>query len=203
MKTDTKTRILNAIRAHQLPPLEHPGVNGPWITYPDRVQQFSDLVEGIGGRTIVVAQRDEISGHLESLPQYREAGQIVSHVAGVGTSTVDAAALKRPHDVRHVEFAIVEGELGVAENGAIYVPAERLRVRSLLFLTQHLALVLESRLLVSNMHEAYARLAVSESPFGVFVAGPSKTADIEQSLVIGAHGSRSLTVFLISDAARG
>jgi L-lactate dehydrogenase complex protein LldG len=31
----------------------------------------------------------------------------------------------------------------------------------------------------------------------VFVAGPSKTADIEQSLVIGAHGPKSLTVLLI------
>ncbi|MHB1178032.1 MAG: LUD domain-containing protein [Daejeonella sp.] len=29
------------------------------------------------------------------------------------------------------------------------------------------------------------------------MAGPSKTADIEQSLVIGAHGARSMTIFLL------
>ena len=33
--------------------------------------------------------------------------------------------------------------------------------------------------------------------YGIFIAGPSKTADIEQSLVIGAHGARSMTVFLM------
>ncbi|MGB5382965.1 MAG: LUD domain-containing protein, partial [Lutimonas sp.] len=31
----------------------------------------------------------------------------------------------------------------------------------------------------------------------VFISGPSKTADIEQSLVIGAQGALSLTVFII------
>jgi L-lactate dehydrogenase complex protein LldG len=35
--------------------------------------------------------------------------------------------------------------------------------------------------------------------FATFIAGPSKTADIEQSLVLGAHGPRSLIVFLIDE----
>ncbi len=47
------------------------------------------------------------------------------------------------------------------------------------------------------MHEAYERLHFDGPRFGAFISGPSKTADIEQSLVIGAHGPRSLTVFLI------
>ncbi len=47
------------------------------------------------------------------------------------------------------------------------------------------------------MHEAYERIDLLQTGFGLFLAGPSKTADIEQSLVIGAHGARSLTVFLM------
>jgi L-lactate utilization protein LutC len=35
--------------------------------------------------------------------------------------------------------------------------------------------------------------------FATFIAGPSKTADIEQSLVLGAHGPRSMTVFLLDE----
>ena len=47
------------------------------------------------------------------------------------------------------------------------------------------------------MHEAYQKIGNSEYGFGSFIAGPSKTADIEQSLVLGAHGARGLTVFLM------
>jgi L-lactate dehydrogenase complex protein LldG len=47
------------------------------------------------------------------------------------------------------------------------------------------------------MHQAYERIGNQEYGFGTFIAGPSKTADIEQSLVLGAHGARGLTVFLM------
>jgi L-lactate dehydrogenase complex protein LldG len=47
------------------------------------------------------------------------------------------------------------------------------------------------------MHEACARVAAGPKEYGLFIAGPSKTADIEQALVIGAHGARSCTVFVV------
>jgi L-lactate dehydrogenase complex protein LldG len=47
------------------------------------------------------------------------------------------------------------------------------------------------------MHQAYQQIDVASSGFGSFIAGPSKTADIEQSLVIGAHGPRSMTLFML------
>jgi L-lactate dehydrogenase complex protein LldG len=57
--------------------------------------------------------------------------------------------------------------------------------------------VVSSRELVNDMHEACARVASLPRGYGLFIAGPSKTADIEQALVIGAHGARSCTVFVV------
>ncbi|MEZ6068541.1 MAG: LUD domain-containing protein [Planctomycetaceae bacterium] len=70
-------------------------------------------------------------------------------------------------------------------------------VRTLYFISQHIAIVVPAAAIVSNMHQAYDRVDVTRHRFGTFLSGPSKTADIEQSLVIGAHGARSLTCFLV------
>ena len=69
--------------------------------------------------------------------------------------------------------------------------------RALPFICQHLVIVLPIKKLVPTMHQAYQSIDVSANGFGTFIAGPSKTADIEQALVIGAHGARSLVVYLL------
>ncbi len=93
-----------------------------------------------------------------------------------------------------VEVLEIDGEFGVAENGAIWLTEEALPHRVAPFICQHL--VINVSKIVPNMHAAYAELNKPNSNFGLFLAGPSKTADIEQSLVIGAHGARSLTVVI-------
>ena len=53
-------------------------------------------------------------------------------------------------------------------------------------------------LFVNNMHEAYARFDMDPNyNLGTFISGPSKTADIEQALVMGAQAARGVTVILL------
>jgi L-lactate dehydrogenase complex protein LldG len=93
-----------------------------------------------------------------------------------------------------VDLAILRARLGVAENGAMWLSEREMVHRVLPFITQHLILLVDPGTIVATMHDAYRQVDIAETGFGLFVAGPSKTADIEQSLVIGAHGPRSLTV---------
>ncbi|SNR72034.1 Uncharacterised ACR, YkgG family COG1556, partial [Lutibacter agarilyticus] len=70
-------------------------------------------------------------------------------------------------------------------------------IRVLPFIANDLVIVLDKTAICQHLHEAYALTSKRERTFGVFIAGPSKTADIEQCLVVGAQGAMSLTVVLI------
>ncbi|SDA75736.1 L-lactate dehydrogenase complex protein LldG [Algoriphagus alkaliphilus] len=102
-----------------------------------------------------------------------------------------------PHELEDLGLAILDGQFGVAENGAIWLEDTNLGLRALPFITEHLVIVLDRSKLVETMHQGYDLVGNAHSGFGLFIAGPSKTADIEQSLVIGAHGAKSLRVVLV------
>jgi len=110
-------------------------------------------------------------------------------------SPLDINSISHPAELKGVEMGIIRGAFGVAENGAIWIPEELMKVRALPFIVVHLVVVVSPADLVGDMHAAYKRLGQAPG-FGVFIAGPSKTADIEQSLVIGAHGPKKMTVVL-------
>jgi L-lactate dehydrogenase complex protein LldG len=170
---------------------------GNWVQYSDPFQQFADVLAAVGGQCVVVPNAAAADAYLEGVAEYVSARKRCSLVPGVGTSSFDVGAVADPHELHDVDFAVLAGELAVAENGAVWVTDEGMTQRVLHFLPQHLALVVSGEQIVHNLHEAYERIAVGHTPFGAFVSGPSKTADIEQALVIGAHGARSLTVMLI------
>jgi L-lactate dehydrogenase complex protein LldG len=58
--------------------------------------------------------------------------------------------------------------------------------------------VLQRNARVPYMHHAYQGInAAGDYGFSLFIADPSKAADIEQPLVLGAHRPKMMTVFLI------
>ncbi|MDR1758113.1 MAG: LUD domain-containing protein [Bacteroidales bacterium] len=97
-----------------------------------------------------------------------------------------------------IDTALFAGRFAVAENGAIWLEDEDLPQRVLPFITQKLVLQIHVSKVVDTMQEAYQQISLQNTGFGVFISGPSKTADIEQSLVYGAHGARELTVIMLS-----
>jgi L-lactate dehydrogenase complex protein LldG len=199
--TTSRDEILSRIRARQWEGPAAPDLNLDWTRYDDPQHQFAEVLKGVGGRCVVVNSIEEACADLRHFEPFATAKKTVTCVPGVGRSTFDLAAVTDPHQLEDVDFAVLPGELAVAENAAVWVTDEAAPERVLFFLPQHLALVVPAANLVHNMHEALARVDPARRAFGCFISGPSKTADIEQSLVIGAHGARSLTVFLIDPAA--
>lgn len=197
MAETSKHTILQALRGRAWPATELPPALRRGIEYADPRQQFCDSLKGVGGNAVLLTGEDQLPAALDNLDVYRSARKICSTIPGLPRANVTAAAIDDPHHFADVDLFVARGEFAVAENGAVWITDAGLRHRVLFFLAQHLALVVPAAAIVSNMHQAYERLSFVEPRFGAFISGPSKTADIEQSLVIGAHGARSLTVFLV------
>jgi L-lactate dehydrogenase complex protein LldG len=65
------------------------------------------------------------------------------------------------------------------------------------FITQQLVVIVKKEDIVATMHDAYDVIADADYGYAAFIAGPSKTADIAQSLALGAHGPKGMTVFIL------
>jgi L-lactate dehydrogenase complex protein LldG len=152
------------------------------------------VLEQVGGESTVREPGSDLSEIIRR--RYPDADRIVSTVDEPPISTFVVAAETPPADLVEVEVAIVRGRFGVAENAAVWVDDERLPHRALPFVVEHLVLLLSTSDIVTNMHAAYGALGGHRPGYGMFVSGPSKTADIEQSLVIGAQGPRSVLAIL-------
>ncbi len=194
---NSREQMLNALRrnAPPLAPLPEPPVG---IVYPDLEAQFAEAFTAVGGKFFRVKNSLEASAELSKSEAYVNAEGIISLAPGVGTSNIEVSSLSRPHDLEGLDVAVLPAEFGVAENGAVWIPGSTLGPQRAIFvIAQHLVLVLSEYQIVNTMHEAYERIRIERPGFGLFISGPSKTADIEQSLVIGAHGPRSCTLFLV------
>jgi L-lactate dehydrogenase complex protein LldG len=173
------------------------------ITYADPEKQFAEVFTSVGGKFVRVASLAEVNTELEKFESYTQARKIASLIPDIGRANVDLAALKDPHELEGIDVAIIAGEFGVAENGAVWVPGSTLAPhRAIFVVAQHLVLVVPAGQIVHNMQEAYDRIRFERPGFGIFISGPSKTADIEQALVIGAHGARSCSLFLVGEGPK-
>ena len=192
---ESRARILENIRKAEVPFKPLPTLS-PGAVIEDLIAAFSEVLVSIGGRVFLVRDHDEIAHQVSTL--FSNQQRILSVVPGLPWHAPKFS--DDPHDLQDVDLAIIQGHLAVAENGAVWVTDLLMGDRSLPFIAQHLALVVPTKNVVATLSEAYDRIEGQSFEFGTFIAGPSKTADIEQSLVLGAHGPKSLTVYLVSQA---
>jgi L-lactate dehydrogenase complex protein LldG len=157
-------------------------------------QKFCEILESIGGKVVEITSLHEISRYVTE--RFPGMNRIITTIPDLPWYVPQFK--QDPHSFEDVDLTVLKGHFGVAENGAVWVTEGLMGDRSTPFISQHLAMVIAKSDIIPTLHEAYDRITSISYDFGIFIAGPSKTADIEQSLVLGAHGPKSMTVFLMA-----
>ena len=187
--------ILNSVKKNKPETLPLPDINEEaFKEIIDLKETFKNNVDLVGGNIFEI---DKQTIDAEIKTKYPDKANIISTTSKSNLGTVEIDKSTDPHNLENIDLAIIEGDLGVSENGAIWVTANSSIVRVLPFITNDLVIILDKDELCLHMLEAYDKIAERDRNFGVFISGPSKTADIEQCLVVGAHGAMSLTVLLV------
>lgn len=162
--------------------------------YADPLQQFMEISEKVGGRAICVEDGQDINELIRSL--YPEAAEIASNLTEITIATRNPDTVAEAQDLNGTDLAVLKGELGVAENGCIWIP-QTMKEKAVCFIAEYLVILLDRKAIVNNMHEAYSHMEMNEYGYGCFISGPSKTADIAQALVMGAQAARGVTVLIL------
>lgn len=189
-----KEDILAKLRAsagesHDMPPLDDLDP----IAWPDPVPQFVSITEKVGGKALLLPPGADVDAVIRAL--FPEAERIASHLPEIASATCNPDTAASAGDLDGVDVGVVRGEIGVAENGCVWVP-QTMKEKAVCFICEHLVILLPREGIVNNMHEAYKRITFNDYGYGTFISGPSKTADIAQVLVMGAQAARSVTVLV-------
>ena len=191
----SRDKILQTIATNQPELVALPTIDvDTVISYDDNYSQFKKVLEGIGGKVERIANLSMLQ---EKLTEDQATGNLILNTLPEIGTVNELDFLQSSFELERLEKAYLRGTLGVAENGAIWLFESQMKNRLLPFICQHLILVINLEDIVPTMHHAYQKIDIAKEGFGAFIAGPSKTADIEQSLVIGAHGARTATIYVL------
>lgn len=191
----SKQDILGRIRAGIRERYEMPSLADLQATvFPDPQEAFITASLAAGSKVVEISPSSDINATVREL--FPDAKVIASNLPEINIATINPDTVGSAQELNGTDVGIIRGSFGVAENGCIWIP-QAMKEKAVCFISENLVILLPKTEIVNNMHEAYRRVNLGDFGYGTFISGPSKTADIAQTLVMGAQAARSVTVLLV------
>jgi L-lactate dehydrogenase complex protein LldG len=219
-KQSILTAIRRGLKRGALPPDQAAMLHGRLAQHPrhliparsrlpaaGQIELFVRNVEREFGSVVRVADLDEVPGVVvDYLAAQNLPGRVVmAPHPELQAIQWSARPLLEVHEGRAQgsdAVSVQHGFAGIAETGTLMLPSAPERPVTLNLLAETEIVVLRSSAIVGAYEEGWDRLRaeIGEMPRNVmFITGPSRSADIEQTLELGAHGPRRLHVVLVED----
>lgn len=112
-------------------------------------------------------------------------------------SVTDIPAADRKNKLANIVVSVVDAAYAVADIGSLVIQYPKVKTIIPYFLADHVIALVDEKQIVANQFQLFDTISTDEAKEMVFMTGPSRTADIEKVLILGAHGPRRLTVIVL------
>jgi len=208
----SKDNILGKLRRNTRETYDMPDLSFKKLTFADPVAEYIKQTTTTAGAKLIEAKEgDDLSELIRQA--YPDAKVVSTNVSGITAEGLSKAygrpvellspdTVETAQQLDGTDVGVLQGGVACAENACVWIP-QTMKERAVCFISEYLVILVSRSNIVSNMHQAYKWLediqgsAQGDVPYGTFISGPSKTADIEQSLVYGAQAACGVTVILM------
>ena len=161
---------------------------------------FSDTLHALSGTCIVSDSEEQALQEIRSILGSHTAYCTQTELA----QTLTKAAIQTNSDelfAETAEFSITTCDALSARTASVIISSQTLHGRKAISAPEtHIVLAYETQLRV-DLPEAFALIPRETLPSQITtITGPSRTADIEKTLVLGAHGPKNLVVVIVKNA---
>jgi L-lactate dehydrogenase complex protein LldG len=178
-------------------------------SFEEQLAAFRKNAAGLNAGFHVLNHRDELKSRLLELRAAESWKKIASHggeLTGFATLALGLPVLRTDssYDANELEkcaAGITECDALIAQTGSVLVTNRSAGGRALSVLPPHHIVLARREQLLRDLPAAFELL---KQKYGAnypsmmsFITGPSRTGDIERILVLGAHGPKRLTIFLL------
>ena len=217
---DARREILHAIRTNlgSSPPVQSSpspeGRGGQGVRTPEgrggqevRIKHFTEQLAAVGAHCTTVRSETEAAVALARILTGAGARRVVGSdaplvqrmLAAVGNDIViDRLERLSRDELFACDAGVTTAQWGIADTGTLVLESARERSRLLSLVPPIHVAVLSMRCICESLGDALARLSVASHAI-TFITGPSRTSDIELTLVVGVHGPQTVHVLLMEE----
>lgn len=205
---NTEAELRAHIAAHRRNPVP---ARAAALDHPAQVDLFVTMAEEVQA---TVARVDSLAAVPEAVARFLSAENLAAELVMASDPRLDAIPwedrpllrIRRGRAAAEDKVSLTTCQAAVAETGSLMLISGPQTPTTLNFLPDTHIVLVHAGEVVATYEDAWDRLRGNRSetlPRTVnFITGPSRTADIEQHIELGAHGPRRLHIVLVEDRQR-
>ena len=211
--SETRARILDRLRANRPATTTAPSTYSKPLGWnrAQRIAAFTERMQAVHGEVHQVARgawADWLQHELPARGLHRVLvgnGAIGNTLSDVSSAELDIRRYEQPIEdwkpelFNAVDVSVTSTRCGLAESGSLVLWPDNDEPRLMSLVPPVHVAILDSNRLHENFAEAIAAegWAAGMPTNALLISGPSKTADIEQTLAYGIHGPKQLITLLL------